>query len=364
MAKPPKPPKPPGPPKGPKKPAKKGATTVTRLPTRAPRKAPREATEAPAEASAKRIERARERLATVTRLPPRAPAPLSRNELRTLTFVAAHGVVGRSVLEALQQALPAGDWGACEAELAERGWVAMRPLLAWDTAPLAEVREVTLRELVEGLAREAGASGEWGRDACRLLFRHEAKDERAALGALLDQTLPLRRTELGVRLGLRRGRATQRAYEEALAVLHEEGERLGWQGLLDVQAAARGLRAALHELRLQVVYEALDPALVARAVLARRGSVKLRQERFAVVFSPFDETRAHRLFVLSRLGRDELSEALGLAPETLQRAGDQSLALAARRAAAEPDPTGLRGPAPQAFDEAEADLRRAAGLAR
>ena len=118
------------------------------------------------------------------------------------------------------------------------------------------------------------------------------------------------RTELGVRLSRARRNATKRAYEAALRACDGpppiEGQRI------DLVAADQALRAAIEGMAPPVLYEATDHRVVARALLAKRRSTRLRHARCHVVFSIVDRHRVHRLYVFARLGRAELARELGV----------------------------------------------------
>ena len=230
-------------------------------------------------------------------------APLPKNALRTIVFVAAHGNVGRTVLGDYQRSLPPSDWDDIRLD---RGWAPLKPVLSWSTALTGEMESRSVRDILSALAAAVNApadAGRLARDVGHLLAT-------SGPDVTLDASLAIPRTELGVRLSLGRRDATRRAYEAALRMCADASERFE---PATRDAAARALRAALERMTPEVLYEAAaDHRAVAEAILARRWSVQLRQDRFEVVFSIGDPRRVHRLYVLSRLGRGALARALGV----------------------------------------------------
>lgn len=127
---------------------------------------------------------------------------------------------------------------------------------------------------------------------------------------------------------------------------------------MDFEAAERSLRQRLDEVTPTIVYEAVDLAALAKAILATREATIERGDRFAL-FTTL-EHKPHRLYVLSRLSKGQMAEALGIHPRTFQRSH-------VRTSHFDPDfnsgsrHLGFFGVEPRPLPAAEADLRLAMG---
>ncbi len=231
-----------------------------------------------------------------------------QNALRTVIYVAARGAVGRSELGEFQLSLPQGAWGPFPLE---KGWQPLKPVLSWCNTPQAGTRTMRIGELLQRLVGLSDGRAR-GEDR-RLLDDVSYLVEQEKRAAALDADLEIPKTELGVKLGHRHSYATRTAYEEALWLSGDASEQNELGNTIDFEAAAAALRHVSDIVRPAILYEAAgDPRAVARALLRKRSSVRLRQERCAVVFSPFESSKVHRLFILSRLTQKRLTDELGI----------------------------------------------------
>ena len=163
--------------------------------------------------------------------------------------------------------------------------------------------------LVGAVNRDHGEVGRLAGDLRHLLSGNH-------VDSTLDAALVVPRTELGVRLSRARRNGTKRASEAALRAC-DAPLPMGGEGI-DRVGAAKALRAALDGMTPAVLYEATDHGVVARALLAKRGSPRLRHARCHVVFSIVDLHRAHRLYVFARFGRAELARELGVSAASIR----------------------------------------------
>lgn len=251
--------------------------------------------------------------------------PLPRNALRTILFVAARGVVRRNDLSEFQLSLPPRDWGD-RPPIA--GWQPLKPLLAWQTVVLPESRAIPLHVLVKTLVAHARRSAVG--EAKQLIRDLEHLVDGPDRSAVLEQTLVVPRTELGLRLSHRRTSTILAAYGAALHAGTDSRERRRFAARFDFTAADRALRAIVDRPPQPVLYEAVDHGTVAAAVLAKKASVRRRGDRFQVIFSLGSPQRVHRLYLLSVLRRPALAEALGVPPSCLRRSDHPQTAVEVR----------------------------------
>jgi hypothetical protein len=231
--------------------------------------------------------------------------PRPKNVLRTILFVAGHGLVGTSSLARMQQSLPAGDWG----DVYLGDWNRLDPLLAWCSVITGRTRTRTVRDLLAALAP----------DSSNLRLRDDVLallgTEQTALEGALD--VPV--SELAVRLTRKRSREVTSAYQAALELLRDpvEARRLGDEAR---PMAVLRLREALDAMVPVRLFEAADGPDIARAILRTESSFRLRQDRAGVALSVFTRDRIQHLYVSSRLTKSDLAAALGVPPSALRRA--------------------------------------------
>ena len=258
-----------------------------------------------------------------TRISSTIPRPLTRNEVLAVVYVASRGAVPvddlvkfRKACKLADDILRRRDPGDAMSNLAGvHGVLSFVTVAAEGTCPM------TLRALLRELAARAVGSDRRGQVI--------VEGARAYIGAdptlaALDETVELPRFDLALKLGLRRTRRTRQAYEAALRVCIDPRDEARANPRLDVDAAVAALRVALLRIQpLRQLEVREEFPLVARALLAHRAEVCLRGDRMHVLWAPLRPGTVHRMFVASRLARDELAAKLGVPSETLAVSGSR-----------------------------------------
>ena len=260
-----------------------------------------------------------------TRISSTIHRPLTRNEVLAVVYVASRGAVPvddlvkfRKACKLADDILRRRDPGDAMSNLAGvHGVLSFVTVAAEGTCPM------TLRALLRELAARAVGSDRRGQVI--------VEGARAYIGAdptlaALDETVELPRFDLALKLGLRRTRRTRQAYEAALRVCigPRDEARANPRLDVDVDAAVAALRVALLRIQpLRQLEVREEFPLVARALLAHRAEVCLRGDGMHVLWAPLRPGTVHRMFVASRLARDELAAKLGVPSETLAVSGSR-----------------------------------------
>jgi len=236
----------------------------------------------------------------------------SKNELRTVIFVAAQGTVPRSTLASVQRQLPPSDWF----EDQYRGrWLPMNDYLSWEEVQIAPSRNITLRELINGiLGMKGGVDDEAGIHADDVRTWMSSPDSQRLLGEVI--TMP--HTALGVRLGHRPGSATVKLYRQALALCSEPEENSVLGSLIRIEDAAAVLRRTIYEITPRNVYHSTNgnAASVARALLSRESEVIARGDEIEVVKKEGEGRET--VVINSTLKKELFLEAFGLPKDAIR----------------------------------------------
>ena len=236
----------------------------------------------------------------------------SKNELRTVIFVAAQGTVPRSTLASVQRQLPPSDWF----EDQYRGrWLPMNDYLSWEEVQIAPSRNITLRELINGiLGMKGGVDDEAGIHADDVRTWMSSPDSERLLGEVI--TMP--HTALGVRLGRRPGSATIELYRQALALCSEPEENSVLGSLIRIEDAAAVLRRTIYEITPRNVYHSTNgnAAAVARALLSHESEVIARGDEIEVVKREGEESET--VVISTTLKKEQFLAAIKLPPDAIR----------------------------------------------
>jgi hypothetical protein len=239
----------------------------------------------------------------------------SKNELRTVIFVAAQGTVPRSTLASVQRQLPSSDWF----EDQYRGrWLPMNDYLSWEEVQIAPSRNITLRELINGiLGMKGGVDDEAGIHADDVRTWMSSPDSERLLGEVI--TMP--HTALGVRLGRRPGSATIELYRQALALCSEPEENSVLVSLIRIEDAAAILRRTIYEITPRHIYHSTmgNAAVVARALLSHEREVIERGDEIEVLKKEGEELET--VVISTTLKKEQFLAALKLPPDAIRWKG-------------------------------------------
>ena len=239
----------------------------------------------------------------------------SKNELRTVIFVAALGTVPRSTLASVQRQLPSSDWF----EDQYRGrWLPMNDYLSWEEVQIAPSRNITLRELINGiLGMKGGVDDEAGIHADDVRTWMSSPDSERLLGEVI--TMP--HTALGVKLGRRPGSATIELYRQALALCSEPEENSVLVSLIRIEDAAAILRRTIYEITPRHIYHSTmgNAAVVARALLSHEREVIERGDEIEVLKKEGEELET--VVISTTLKKEQFLAALKLPPDAIRWKG-------------------------------------------
>ena len=239
----------------------------------------------------------------------------SKNELRTVIFVAAQGTVPRSTLASVQRQLPSSDWF----EDQYRGrWLPMNDYLSWEEVQIAPSRNITLRELINGiLGMKGGVDDEAGIHANDVRTWMSSPDSERLLGEVI--TMP--HTALGVRLGRRPGSATIELYKQALALCSEPEENSVLVSLIRIEDAAAMLRRTIYEITPRHIYHSTtgNAAVVTTALLSHEREVIERGDEIEVVKKEGEELET--VVISTTLKKEQFLAALKLPPDAIRWKG-------------------------------------------
>jgi len=239
----------------------------------------------------------------------------SKNELRTVIFVAAQGTVPRSTLASVQRQLPSSDWF----EDQYRGrWLPMNDYLSWEEVQIAPSRNITLRELINGiLGMKGGVDDEAGIHADDVRTWMSSPDSERLLGEVI--TMP--HTALGVRLGRRPGSATIELYKQALALCSEPEENSVLVSLIRIEDAAAMLRRTIYEITPRHIYHSTmgNAAVVTTALLSHEREVIERGDEIEVVKKEGEELET--VVISTTLKKEQFLAALKLPPDAIRWKG-------------------------------------------
>ena len=239
----------------------------------------------------------------------------SKNELRTVIFVAAQGTVPRSTLASVQRQLPSSDWF----EDQYRGrWLPMNDYLSWEEVQIAPSRNITLRELINGiLGMKGGVDDEAGIHADDVRTWMSSPDSERLLGEVI--TMP--HTALGVRLGRRPGSATIELYRQALALCSEPEENSVLVSLIRIEDAAAMLRRTIYEITPRHIYHSTmgNAAVVTTALLSHEREVIERGDEIEVVKKEGEELET--VVISTTLKKEQFLAALKLPPDAIRWKG-------------------------------------------
>jgi hypothetical protein len=239
----------------------------------------------------------------------------SKNELRTVIFVAAQGTVPRSTLASVQRQLPSSDWF----EDQYRGrWLPMNDYLSWEEVQIAPSRNITLRELINGiLGMKGGVDDEAGIHADDVRTWMSSPDSERLLGEVI--TMP--HTALGVRLGRRPGSATIELYRQGLALCSEPEENSVLVSLIRIEDAAAMLRRTIYEITPRHIYHSTmgNAAVVTTALLSHEREVIERGDEIEVVKKEGEELET--VVISTTLKKEQFLAALKLPPDAIRWKG-------------------------------------------
>ena len=236
----------------------------------------------------------------------------SKNELRTVIFVAAQGKVPCSALTSFQRQLPSSDWP--EGRFPDRR-LPMKEFLSWEAVQIAPSREITLGKLINGiLGMKDGVNDEAGIHVDDVRTWMSSPDSQQLLGKVI--TMP--HTALGVRLGHRAGSETVELYRQALALCSEPEEDSVLGALIQIEDAAAVLRRTIYEITPRNIYVSTsgNAAAVARAMLSRESEVIARGDEIEVVKKEGDEVET--IVINSTLKKELFLAAFGLPKDAIK----------------------------------------------
>jgi hypothetical protein len=236
----------------------------------------------------------------------------SKNELRTVIFVAAQGTVPRSTLASVQRQLPSSDWF----EDQYRGrWLPMNDYLSWEEVQIAPSRNITLRELINGiLGMKGGVDDEAGIHADDVRTWMSSPDSERLLGEVI--TMP--HTAFGVRLGRRPGSATIELYKRALALCSEPQEKAVFGASICIEDAADVLRRTIYEITPRSIYHSTNgnASVVARALLSHESEVIARGDEIELMKKEGEESET--VVISTTLKKEQFLAAIKLPPDAIR----------------------------------------------
>jgi hypothetical protein len=236
----------------------------------------------------------------------------SKNQLRTVIFVAARGQVPCSELASFQRQLPYSDWP--EGRFPDRR-LPMKEFLSWELIQIAPSRNITVYKLIDGiLGMKGGVDDEAGIHADDVRTWMNSPDAQRLLGEVI--TMP--HTALGVRLGHRPGSATVELYKRALALCSEPREKAVFGASICIEDAADVLRRTIYEITPRSIYHSTNgnASVVARALLSHESEVIARGDEIDVVKSEGEESET--VVISTTLKKELFLAAIKLPPDAIR----------------------------------------------
>jgi len=194
----------------------------------------------------------------------------------------------------------------------------MNDYLSWEEVQIAPSRNITLRELINGiLGMKGGVDDEAGIHADDVRTWMSSPDSQRLLGEVI--TMP--HTALGVRLGHRPGSATVKLYRQALALCSEPEENSVLGSLIRIEDAAAVLRRTIYEITPRNIYLSTNgnAAAVARALLSHESEVIARGDEIEVVRK--EEEEFETVVISTILKKELFLDALELPPDAINWKG-------------------------------------------
>lgn len=239
----------------------------------------------------------------------------SKNELRTIIFVAAKGLAPRSVLTSFQSQLPSSDW--FEGQYKGK-WYPMKDHLSWGNVEVDSSRRMTLGHLINGiLGMKGGVNSKEGIYANMVYAWMKSPDARG----ILDTVITMPQSELGVKLGLKHAHATVDLYKHALTLCSEPGEKDLFGSLIRIEDAAAVLRRTIYEITPRNIYHSTNgnAAAVARALLSHEAQVIACGDEIEVVRK--EEEEFETVVISTILKKELFLDALELQPDAINWKG-------------------------------------------
>ena len=236
----------------------------------------------------------------------------SKNELRTIIFVAAKGLAPRSELTAFQKRLPTSDWFEGQHE---GKWHPMKDHLSWGNVEVDSSRRMTLHQLIDGiLGMKGGVNSKEGINANVVYAWMKSPDARG----ILDTEITMPQSELGVKLGLKHAHATVDLYKQALTLCSEPEEKDLFGSLICIEDAADVLRRTIYEITPRCIYHSTkgNAAVVARALLSHEREVIERGDEIRVMKHEIGDCST--LMISSTLKKELFFDSLGLQNDAIR----------------------------------------------
>ena len=236
----------------------------------------------------------------------------SKNELRTVMFVAALEKVPCRQLALFQRQLPSPDWP--EGRFPERR-IPMKDFLSWEPVQIDLFRKITLGTLIQQLlGMRSGVDDKAGIHADDVrTWMHSPDAQR-----LLSEVITMPHTALGVRLGHRPGSETIELYKRALALCSEPEEKAVFGASICIEDAADVLRRTIYEITPRSIYHSTNgnAAVVARALLSHEREVIERGDEIEVVKKEGEESLT--VVISTTLKSEPFLDALKLPPDAIR----------------------------------------------
>ena len=239
----------------------------------------------------------------------------SKNELRTVIFVAAQGKVPCRELALFQRQVPSSDWP--EGRFPDRR-IPMKDFLSWEPVQIDPFQKITLGTLIQRLlGMRSGVDDEAGIHADDVRTWMNSPDAQRLLGEVI--TMP--HTALGVRLGHRPGSETIELYKRALALCSEPQEKAVFGASICIEDAAAMLRRTIYEITPRSIYHSTNgnASVVARALLSHESEVIARGDEIDVVKSEDEELET--VVISTTLKKELFLDALKLPPDAIRWKG-------------------------------------------
>jgi hypothetical protein len=153
------------------------------------------------------------------------PPRLSDNALRTILFVAGHGVVLLEDLAAFQHQLPPDNWD-WDDDPAEHGTSILPGYLAWEVISAGTMRRVTVRDILVAYTRSCPNTSDKAAVALHRdvsAYMNTIEDSQARV---FEMSLEVPHVGYARRLTFRHDKKVVAAFENALVLLVNPAERL------------------------------------------------------------------------------------------------------------------------------------------
>jgi hypothetical protein len=237
----------------------------------------------------------------------------SKNELRTVIFVAAKEIAPRSALTSFQSQLPSSDWFGGQYE---GKWHPMKDHLSWGNIQIDAFRKITLGDMIKGiLGMKGGVNSKEGIYADDVLSWMNSPDAQK----LLREVITIPHSELGVKLGHKHDYATIKLYKSALELCSEPEETAVFGALINIMYAAEVLRRTISEITPRYTYHFTkgNAAVIATALLTREPEVIQRGDEIKLVKHEEDDFAA--LLISSTLKKKQFLKAFDIQPDAISR---------------------------------------------